>query len=115
MKCRPHILCTVSVQLLCKNLYDYSSILGERGFYANGYMTLMKTNTLRSILKCFHNRNIYTVWVWTAELLDCCDSVLLCCFAVVLQVLACAVRWVSSELSRCFLASVLQIGSQMFP
>ena len=40
---------------------------------------------------------------------------LLCCFPVVLQVLACAVRWVSGELSRCFLGSVLQIGSQMFP
>ena len=39
---------------------------------------------------------------------------LLCCFPVV-KVLACAVRWVSSELSRCFLGSVLQIGSQMFP
>ena len=30
------MLCRISVQLLCKNLYDYSSILGERGFYANG-------------------------------------------------------------------------------
>ena len=57
-------------------------------------------------------------WVRLRPDLDgVCVSVreLLCCFPVVLQVLACAVRWVSSELSRCFLGSVLQIGSQMFP
>ena len=41
------MLCTVSVQLLCKNLYDSSNILGERGFYANGYMTLIKTKDLQ--------------------------------------------------------------------
>ena len=50
---------------------------------------------------------------WTAGLLFC-DSVLLCCFPVVLgfRILACAVRWVSKELSLCFLGSVLQLGSQ---
>ena len=39
--------CKISVQLLCKNLYDYSSILGERGFYANDYMTLIETKDLQ--------------------------------------------------------------------
>ena len=41
------MLCTISVQLLCKNMYDYGSILGERGFYANGYMTHIKTKDLQ--------------------------------------------------------------------
>ena len=39
--------CKISVQLLCKNLYDYSSILGERGFSANDYMTLIETKDLQ--------------------------------------------------------------------
>ena len=48
------MLCTISgVQLLCKRLYEYSSILGERGFYANGYMmTLVETKDLQE--RMFH-------------------------------------------------------------
>ena len=100
-----HTLCTISVQPLRKNLYDYSSILRERGFYTNGYMTLIKTKDLQV---CFMD-------VWIAFLMDRVCLVWVCMLVSVLQVLTCALRWVSSELSRCFRGSVLQIGSQMFP
>ena len=99
------MLCTISVQLLCKNLYAYSSILGKRGFYANGYMILKKTKDLQV---CFMDVSI-------AFLMDRVCLVCVCMLVSVSQVLACALRWVSSELSRCFRGSVLQIGSQMFP
>ena len=61
-------MCTISVQLLCKNLYDYSSILGERGFYASGYMTLIKTKNLQV---CFMD-------VWIAFLMDRVCRVCVC-------------------------------------
>ena len=61
--------CTISaVQLLCKNLYDYSSIPGERGFYANGYMTLIETEDLQI---CFMD-------VWIAFLMDRVCPVCVC-------------------------------------
>ena len=53
---------------------------------------------------------------WAAGLLDCCPVTLCCCAAFLLSwVLACAVRWVSKELSLCFLGSILQIDSQFVP
>ena len=54
------MLCMISVQLLCKNLYDYSSILGERGYYVNGYMTPIETKDLQV---CFMD-------VWIAFFMD---------------------------------------------
>ena len=62
------MLCTKSVQMLCKNLYDYSSILGERGFYANGYMILTETKDLQA---CF-------MVVWIAFLMDRVCRVCVC-------------------------------------
>ena len=56
-----HMLCTISVHLLCKNLYDYSSILEECRFYANGYMTLIKTK--EDFQVCFMD-------IWVAFLMD---------------------------------------------
>ena len=56
-------------QLLCRNLYGYSSILGERGFYANGYMTLIETKDLQV---CFLD-------VWIAFLMDNLCRVCVCC------------------------------------
>ena len=61
--------CTISaVQLLCQNLYDYSSILGERDFYVNGYMTLVETKNLQV---CFLD-------VWIAVLMDRVCRVCVC-------------------------------------
>ena len=68
-------------------------------------MILKKTKELQL---CFMD-------VCIAFLTDRVCLVCVCMLVSVLQVLACAVRWVSSELPCCFLSSVLQIGSQMFP
>ena len=53
--------------------------------------------------------------VWITFLMDRVCLVCVCMLVSVLQVLACAVRWVPSELSCYFLGSALQIGSRMFP
>ena len=64
-------------------------------------MILIKTKELQV---CFMD-------VCIAFLTDRVCLVCVCMLVSVLQVLACAVRCVSSELSRCFLC----FGSQMFP
>ena len=66
-----YVACCAQYQLLCRNLYGYSSILGERGFYANGYMTLIETKDLQV---CFMD-------VWIAFLMDS-----LCCVCVCMLV-----------------------------
>ena len=66
-----YFTCCGQYQLLCRNLYGYSSILGERGFYANGYMTPIETKDLQV---CFMD-------VWIAFLMDS-----LCCVCVCMPV-----------------------------
>ena len=94
----------ISPAVLCKNLYDYSSTWYSR-----------RARLLCQRLYDTYNLQVCFMDVWIAFLMDRVCLVCVCMLVSVLQVLACAVRWVPSELSRCFLGSALQIGSQMFP